>query len=76
MMLNQAKNDRQRLTELLHLSPQQQRYITNADAGAGLIFAGNAIIPFFDEFPKDTALYRMMSTKIEDVYQYQKEDNE
>ncbi len=76
MMLNQAKNDLQRLTELLHLSPQQQRYITNADAGAGLIFAGNAIIPFFDEFPKDTALYRMMSTKIEDVYQYQKEDNE
>lgn len=73
MMLNQAKNDRQRLTELLHLSSQQQRCITNAEAGAGLIFAGNAIIPFFDEFPKDTALYRMMSTKIEDVYQYQKE---
>ncbi|MFB8608293.1 VirB4-like conjugal transfer ATPase, CD1110 family [Enterococcus casseliflavus] len=76
LMLNQAKNDRQRLTELLHLSPQQQRYITNADAGAGLLFAGNAIIPFYDEFPRDTSLYRMMSTKIEDIYKFQKEDHQ
>lgn len=73
LMLNQSQTDRQRLAELLHISNRQQKYITNAKEGAGLLYAGEAMIPLYDEFPKDTELYKVMSTKIEDVYKYQNE---
>lgn len=35
----------------------------NAPAGHGLIKVGGAIVPFINDFPKDTELYRLMSTK-------------
>lgn len=76
LMLNQSQTDRQRLTELLHISSRQQKYITNAKEGAGLMYAGSAMIPLYDEFPKNTELYKVMSTKIEDVYKYQSEEKE
>lgn len=31
--------------------------------GEGLLFYGNIILPFVDRFPKDTELYRIMTTK-------------
>ena len=46
---------------------QQLNYDTNSDPGHGLILAGNAIIPFEDDFPKKTELYKMLTTKIEEV---------
>ncbi len=66
-MLNQASSDRDELAHLLNISDQQLNYVTNSDPGKGLIFAGNAIIPFEDEFPKKTELYKMLTTKIEEV---------
>ena len=36
------------------ISPSQQNYITNSNAGEGLIFYGSTIVPFKDDFPKDT----------------------
>lgn len=67
MMLNQSTTDRVKLSELLHISQRQQNYITNAGAGQGLIFAGNTIIPFMDNFPKDTKIYSMLTTKLDEV---------
>lgn len=67
MMLNQAAPDRAELAGLLNISNQQLNYVTNASAGQGLIFAGTAIVPFIDKFPTDTQLYRMMTTKIEEI---------
>jgi len=32
-----------------------------------LLFYGNTIIPFVDHFPKDTELYRIMTTKLSDM---------
>ena len=63
IMLNQAPTNRAQLASLLSISPQQLSYITNAEAGRGLIRIGSALIPFEDRFPKDTALYRLMTTK-------------
>ena len=63
MMLNQSSSDREKLGEILNISPNQLGYVTNASAGQGLIFAGNSIIPFIDKFPTDTKLYQMMTTK-------------
>jgi len=67
LMLNQAPMDRIELEKMLNISAAQLTYITNADTGKGLLFSGNSIIPFVDEFPKDTKLYKMMTTKVEEV---------
>ena len=65
-MLNQAGGDRQILAKQLNISPFQLSYVTNSNAGEGLLFYGNVIIPFIDHFPKDLELYRIMTTRIED----------
>ena len=67
MMLNQATSDRVELAALLNISNQQLSYVTNSQAGQGLLFAGNSIVPFIDKFPTDTELYSMMTTKIEEI---------
>ena len=33
----------------------------------GLLFYGSTILPFVDHFPKDTELYRIMTTKLSDM---------
>lgn len=66
MMLNQAPSDRAELAKLLNISDNQLSYVTNSEAGQGLLFCGNSIIPFKDKFPKNTKLYQMMTTKIEE----------
>ena len=43
------------------------KYVTHTEAGEGLIFHGNVVLPFVDRFPKDTELYRVMTTKPEEV---------
>lgn len=63
VMLNQAGPDRQRLGELLNISNEQMNYITNADAGCGLLKYGSSLVPFINKFPKDTRLYKLMTTK-------------
>ena len=66
-MLNQAGGDRQILAKQLNISPHQLSYVTNSGAGEGLIFFGNIIIPFVDKFPKETELYRIMTTRLEET---------
>ena len=66
-MLNQAGGDRQILAKQLNISPHQLSYVTNSNAGEGLLFYGNVIIPFVDHFPKDTELYSIMTTRPEDL---------
>ena len=68
-LLNQASGDRQILSKALNISPSEQNYITNSNAGEGLIFYGSTIVPFKDDFPKDTMLYRYMTTKPEETLQ-------
>ena len=62
-MLNQAFSDRAKLSKLLNISDEQMSYVTNADAGCGLIKYGSALVPFINRFPKDTELYRLMTTR-------------
>ena len=62
-MLNQASGDRQILAKQLNISPHQLSYVTHSGEGEGLLFYGNVILPFADKFPKDTELYRIMTTK-------------
>ena len=62
-MLNQAASDRAKLAKLLNISNEQMSYVTNADAGCGLIRYGSALVPFINRFPRDTKLYALMTTK-------------
>ena len=66
-MLNQARGDRQILAKQLNISPHQLSYVTHSGEGEGLLFYGNIILPFVDRFPKDTELYRVMTTKPNEV---------
>ena len=63
IMLNQAIGDRQLLAKQLNISPYQLSYVTHSGEGEGLIFYGNVILPFIDRFPKDTKIYKAISTK-------------
>lgn len=67
LMLNQASGDREILAKKLKISPYQLNYITNSNAGEGLLFFGNTIVPFIDKFPKNTMLYKLMTTKPEEA---------
>ena len=66
-MLNQASGDRQILAKHLNISPHQLSYVTHSGEGEGLLFYGSVILPFVDRFPKDTELYRIMTTKLSDI---------
>ena len=63
VMLNQAASDREKLGKLLNISQEQMGYITNAAPGSGLIRYGGSLVPFVNNFPKDTMTYRLLSTK-------------
>ena len=63
VMLNQASTDRVELAKLLNISDLQMNYITNVGAGQGLIKISSILVPFINRFPKNTKLYKLMTTK-------------
>lgn len=63
IMFNQAARDREKLANLLNISKEQMSYVTNAEAGCGLIRYGRSLVPFVNRFPKNTKLYELMTTK-------------
>lgn len=67
IMLNQFGKDRTILANLLHISDYQLSYVTQSGAGEGLLFFGNVILPFVDHFPQDLELYRIMTTRLDEV---------
>jgi hypothetical protein len=66
LMFNQAPTDRAELAKLLNISATQLSYITNSPAGHGLLKVGSGIVPLVNEFPKDTNLYQLMTTKLKE----------
>lgn len=62
VLLNQAATDRAELAKLLNISENQMGYVTNAEAGHGLLRVGGAIVPFANEFPRTGTLYQLWNT--------------
>jgi len=62
-MLNQASGDRQILAKQLGISSHQLSYVTHSNAGEGLLFYGNTIIPFADKFSREGEIYSLLTTK-------------
>ena len=67
MLLNQAETDIREIKALYSLSDNQINYVRNANAGSGLIKYGGSILPFDDQFPRETKLYQLMTTKLDEV---------
>jgi hypothetical protein len=63
VMLNQASTDRIELVKLLNISDLQLSYITNVNVGHGLLKVGSSLVPFSNQFPRNTQLYQLMTTK-------------
>ena len=74
-MLNQAAGDREILAKALNISPHQLSYVTQSNAGEGLLFYGNVIIPFVDRFPKHLKLYRYLTTNPKELADEQKTES-
>jgi hypothetical protein len=76
MMLNQAPEDLAILGKMLNISNAQMGYVNQAEAGSGLLFAENTIVPFVDHFPTDSCLYTLMSTRFGENVPSLLQDNE
>jgi hypothetical protein len=63
-LLAQAPGDRESLCDKLKISSRQIAHVTQSEPGEGLILFGGTILPFVDKFPKDSVLYRIMSTRL------------
>ena len=66
IMLNQSATDRDQLATLLKMSEMEQAHITNVPCGEGVIRVRSSLLPFRNKFPKNTKLYRLMTTRFED----------
>ncbi|MEX1377683.1 MAG: VirB4-like conjugal transfer ATPase, CD1110 family [Eubacteriales bacterium] len=65
LMMNQAPTDRIELANLINISETQLSHITDNDrAGIGLLKYAGSIVPFEDSFPRDTELYKLMTTTL------------
>ena len=61
-MFSLKKIDRMNIKSLLGVSEAQLQNITDAGPGRGLLYASKTILPFDNQFPEDTELYKIMST--------------
>ncbi len=67
IMLGQSPINKQQLSQMMNISPTEQKYIATAKPGRGLIRIGDDLIPMDDSFPKNTKLYKIMTTNPEET---------
>jgi hypothetical protein len=69
-LFSQASTDISDLASALSLEEEQLSYASDSPPGSGIIVIGSSIVPFYDEFPKDTELYKKMTSKPEELASY------
>ena len=67
LILSQGYEDKMLIAQHLNISVEQLSYISQSNPGEGLLFFGHTILPLVNRFPTDTELYRLMTTKPEEV---------
>lgn len=73
-ILGQAAPDRESLRKILNLSDTELEYITNSPKGQGILYTGTAKIPFSNEIPKDTMIYRVLTTNPKEMHEFEVRD--
>lgn len=68
VLLSQNGTDREELARLLNISPVQMPFISSGQFGEGLLKVSKAIVPFENKFRTDTAIYRLLTSKMTDLY--------
>ena len=58
-LLNQNAKDQAILADKLGLSEKQLAHVTNSEQGSGLILFDNVVIPFVDQYPKDSVVVKL-----------------
>ena len=66
LLFKQSDTDREEIANLIRITPQQMSHIKDPKQGEGLMFFKGKAIPFIDKVPKETQLYRMMTTQFKD----------
>ena len=68
VLLKQNPIDAAKLQDILHFTDSEIQYVNDTPAGHGiLVLGGKTKIPFYDEFPKNTKLYSMMTTNFSET---------
>ena len=68
VLLKQNPTDAAKLQDILHFTDSEIQYVNDTPAGHGiLVLGGKTKIPFYDEFPKNTKLYSMMTTNFSET---------
>ncbi len=66
ILLKQAEMDQEVLAQILHLDKTDLRYVNNVKPGSGLIVTDSLVIPFYDEFPRNTKCFKLLDTSPND----------
>lgn len=67
ILMNQAPVDRIELQNILQVGENQMNYVKDAKQGSGLILCEGNVIPFSHDYPKENKIYKMITTKIDEV---------
>jgi type IV secretory pathway VirB4 component len=68
LLLSQNPNDADTLADYFQISDEQINYCKDVPSGHGLIiFGNNCILPFKDDFPRNTKMYSLLTSKLEEV---------
>lgn len=67
VLLAQKEEDLSIITKMFNLSDNQAKYLNIDEPGKGLIRNGKRVIPFANQIPTASEMYRICSTKFKDV---------
>lgn len=77
VLLKQNPTDAAKLQDVLNINDSEIQFVNDVPAGHGLlILGGKTKIPFYDEFPKDTKLYSLMTTNFSETAKMLHQDEE
>lgn len=71
-LLNLDDDSQEILATKKNLSDKELSYVTSAEPGSGLILYDNIVIPFIDQYPKNTITYKLLTTKPEETLKREK----
>lgn len=77
IIMGQSQTDIDSLERVFpNLNETHIQYIKNVPPGHGLIYDGKNFIPFVNEIPRDSNLYRAMTTTLSEVVKIEQQESE